>query len=123
MDRDKIATVFGVGFIGRYLIRELTKRGYRCIIPTRSSFQKGYLKTQAPPGAIEFIDWKQEDLSKIKESIANSDIVINLIGQISKNHKIIGPRQGEKLQEILITEDEKQISQEKTDMWIIQNYP
>ena len=87
MDRDKIATVFGVGFIGRYLIRELTKRGYRCIIPTRSSFQKGYLKTQAPPGAIEFIDWKQEDLSKIKESIANSDIVINLIGILYENRK------------------------------------
>ena len=42
--------------------------------------------------------------------------------KISKNYKIIGNRQGEKLQEILITEDEKKISQEKTDMWIIQNY-
>ena len=34
--------------------------------------------------------------------------------KISKKHKIIGPRQGEKLQEILITEDEKKISQEKS---------
>ena len=42
--------------------------------------------------------------------------------KISKNHKIIGPRQGEKLEEILITEDEKKISKEKADMWIIQNY-
>jgi len=42
--------------------------------------------------------------------------------KISKNHKVIGPRQGEKLQEILITDDEKKISQEKEDMWIIQNY-
>ena len=48
--------------------------------------------------------------------------VKDLALKISKNHKIIGPRQGEKLQEILITEDEKKISQEKTDMWIIQNY-
>ena len=42
--------------------------------------------------------------------------------KISKNLKVIGPRQGEKLEEILITEEEKRISQEKTDMWIIQNY-
>ena len=41
--------------------------------------------------------------------------------KISKNLKVIGPRQGEKLEEILITEEEKRISQEKTDMWIIQN--
>ena len=42
--------------------------------------------------------------------------------KISKNLKVIGPRQGEKLEEILITEEEKRISQEKTDMWINQNY-
>lgn len=42
--------------------------------------------------------------------------------KISKNYKVIGLRQGEKLQEILITDDEKKISQEKDDMWIIQNY-
>jgi len=42
--------------------------------------------------------------------------------KISKNHKIIGPRQGEKLQEILISEEEKKISTEKENMWIIQNY-
>ena len=49
--------------------------------------------------------------------------IVDLATKLSNNHKHIGIRQGEKLQEILITEDEKQISQEKTDMWIIQNYP
>ncbi len=48
--------------------------------------------------------------------------ITDLASKISKNHKIIGPRQGEKLQEILITEEEKKISTEKSDMWIIQNY-
>ena len=48
--------------------------------------------------------------------------IIDLASKISKNHKIIGPRQGEKLQEILITEEEKKISKEKQNMWIIQNY-
>ena len=48
--------------------------------------------------------------------------VKDLASKISKNHKIIGPRQGEKLQEILITDEEKKISTEKNNMWIIQNY-
>jgi len=33
--------------------------------------------------------------------------IIDLASKISKKHKIIGPRQGEKLQELLITEEEK----------------
>ena len=48
--------------------------------------------------------------------------ITDLASKISNNHKIIGSRQGEKLQEILITEEEKKISKEKENMWIIQNY-
>jgi UDP-N-acetylglucosamine 4,6-dehydratase len=48
--------------------------------------------------------------------------ITDIASKLSKNQKIIGPRQGEKLQEILITEDEKKISKEKENMWIIQNY-
>ena len=88
MNNYPIATILGAGgFIGRYLVRNLTKKNYRCIIPTRNAFQKGYLKTQAPPGAIEFIDWNPNDFSKIKEAIKNSDVVINLIGILYENRK------------------------------------
>jgi|TARA_B110001452_G_scaffold263495_1_gene265008 NADH dehydrogenase len=88
MNNYPIATILGGGgFIGRYLVRNLTKKNYRCIIPTRNAFQKGYLKTQAPPGAIEFIDWNPSDFSKIKEAINNSDIVINLIGILYETRK------------------------------------
>jgi UDP-N-acetylglucosamine 4,6-dehydratase/5-epimerase len=48
--------------------------------------------------------------------------ITDIASKISKNQKIVGPRQGEKLQEILITDDEKKISKETEDMWIIQNY-
>ena len=88
MNNYPIATILGGGgFIGRYLVRNLTKKNYRCIISTRNAFQKGYLKTQAPPGAIEFIDWQPNDFSKIKEAINNSDVVINLIGILYENRK------------------------------------
>ncbi|MDC0437564.1 complex I NDUFA9 subunit family protein [Pelagibacteraceae bacterium] len=86
--KNQICTILGGGgFIGRYLVRNLTKKNYRCIISTRKVFQKGYLKTQATPGAIELIDWKSNNFSELKEAIKNSDIVINLIGILYETRK------------------------------------
>ena len=86
--KNQICTILGGGgFIGRYLVRNLTKKNYRCIISTRKAFQKGYLKTQATPGAIELIDWNPNNFSELKDSIKNSDIVINLIGILYETRK------------------------------------
>ena len=86
--KNQICTILGGGgFIGRYLVRNLTKKNYRCIISTRNSFQKGYLKTQATPGAIELIDWNPNNFSELKEAIKNSDVVINLIGILYETRK------------------------------------
>ena len=86
--KNQICTILGGGgFIGRYLVRNLTKKNYRCIISTRKAFQKGYLKTQATPGSIELIDWNPKNFSGLKEAIKNSDIVINLIGILYETRK------------------------------------
>ncbi len=86
--KNHICTILGGGgFIGRYLVRNLTKKNYRCIISTRNSFQKGYLKTQATPGAIELINWNPNNFSELKEAIKNSDVVINLIGILYETRK------------------------------------
>ena len=88
MNNYPIATILGGGgFIGRYLVRKMTERNFQCIIPTRNAYLKGYLKTQAPPGAIEFINFNPKDFSGIKEAINNSDIVINLIGILFETRK------------------------------------
>ena len=86
--KNHICTILGGGgFIGRYLVRNLTKKNYRCIISTRKAFQKGYLKTQATPGAIELINWNSNNFSELKEAIKNSDVVINLIGILYESRK------------------------------------
>ena len=86
--KNQICTILGGGgFIGRYLVRNLTKKNYRCIITTRKAFQKGYLKTQATPGAIELIDWNPDNFSELKEAIKNSDVVVNLIGILFETRK------------------------------------
>ena len=86
--KNQICTILGGGgFIGRYLVRNLSKKNYRCIISTRNTFQKGYLKTQATPGSIELINWNSNNFDELKESIKNSDIVINLIGILYETRK------------------------------------
>ena len=45
-----------------------------------------------------------------------------LADKISKSQKIIGLRQGEKLEEILLNSEEKEHAIEKKDMWIIKPY-
>ncbi len=86
--KNQICTILGGGgFIGRYLVRNLTKKNYRCIVTTRQPFQKGYLKTQATPGAIELLNWNPDNFSELKEAIKNSDVVINLIGILYETRK------------------------------------
>ena len=88
MNNYPIATILGGGgFIGRYLVRNLTKKNFRCIVPTRNPFAKGYLKTQAPPGAIEIIDFNSKNFNEIKNAINNSDVVINLTGILYETRK------------------------------------
>jgi len=45
--------------------------------------------------------------------------VKEMASRISKNHRIVGRRQGEKIEEILLTADERRKATEKNDMWII----
>ena len=74
--KNQICTILGGGgFIGRYLVRNLIKKNLKILIPTRNAFTKGYLKTQATPGAIEFVNFNTDE---IKNAIENSDIVKSL---------------------------------------------
>jgi UDP-N-acetylglucosamine 4,6-dehydratase/5-epimerase len=48
--------------------------------------------------------------------------ISQLAEKISKKYKVIGLRQGEKMEEILISEEEMKIAEEKDSMWIIRHY-
>ena len=45
-----------------------------------------------------------------------------LANKISKKHKVIGLRQGEKMDEILISDVERDNAEEFPDMWVIKHY-
>jgi len=48
--------------------------------------------------------------------------ILDLANKIGKKHNIIGLRQGEKLEEILISNYEKKFATEQKSMWIIKQY-
>ena len=88
MNNYPIATILGGGgFIGRYLVRNLSKSNYRVFIPTRKPYLKGYLKTQSTPGAVELFEFNLKNYYKLEEAISNSDVVINLIGILYETRK------------------------------------
>ena len=65
----KIIAVFGAGgFLGKHLMRQLTKLGHRVKVATRNPYLKGYLKPQGNPGQIELFKtniFNQEDVRNV----------------------------------------------------------
>ena len=87
-NNQKIIAIFGAGgFIGKHLMRELTKLDYRIKVATRSPYLKGYLKTQGSPGQIELFETNIFDLDSIKEVLNNCNFVINLVGILYETRK------------------------------------
>ena len=84
----KIATIFGAsGFVGRHLIRRLTKENFRIIAATRSPYLHGYLKPLGNPGQIDLEKVNLFDEEKLRILIKNSDVVINLVGILYETKK------------------------------------
>jgi len=84
----KIIGIFGAGgFIGKYLVRELTKLDYRIKVSTRSPYLKGYLKPLGSPGQIELFKTNIFNEDDVKRVLNNCDLVINLCGILFENSK------------------------------------
>tara|TARA_B100001250_G_C19654390_1_gene724165 strand:+ start:34 stop:972 length:939 start_codon:yes stop_codon:yes gene_type:complete len=81
MQNNQQIAVFGAGgFLGRHLIRELTKLDYRIKVATRNPYLKGYLRPLGNPGQIELIKTNIFNVEDIKQILKNCDYVINLVG-------------------------------------------
>ena len=80
-NNQKIIAIFGGGgFIGKHLMRQLTKLDYRVKVATRNPYLKGYLKPLGNPGEIEFFKTNIFKPGDDKQVLKNSDFVINLVG-------------------------------------------
>ena len=80
-NNQKIIAIFGGGgFLGKHLLRELTKLDYRIKIATRNPYLKGYLKPLGDPGQIELFKTNIFDSGDVKKVLTNCDFAINLVG-------------------------------------------
>jgi len=85
---EKVACIFGAsGFIGRHLIRRLTKKDFRIIAATRSPYLHGYLKPLGNPGQIDLEKVNLFDEERLRILVKSSDIVINLVGILYETKK------------------------------------
>ena len=87
--KPKEILVFGAsGFIGRNLIRRLTKNNYKVKAVTRDIHQKGYiLKTESNPGYLDIVEIKSFEPNKIRELMRGCNICVNLIGILYEKKK------------------------------------
>jgi len=87
-NNQKIVAIFGAGgFLGKHLMRQLTKLGYRIKVATRNPYLKGYLKPLGNPGQIELFKTNIFDLEDVKRVLKNCDLAINLVGILYETKK------------------------------------
>ena len=89
-NNQKIIAIFGCGgFLGKHLMRELTKLDYRVKVATRNPYLKGYLKLLGSPGQIELFKTNIFNEDDVKRVLKNCDLTINLVGILyeTKNQK------------------------------------
>ena len=80
-NNQEIIGIFGAGgFLGKHLMRQLTKLDYRIKVATRKPYLKGYLKPLGNPGQIELFKTNIFNPEDIKQVLKNCDLVINLVG-------------------------------------------
>ena len=87
-NNQKIIAIFGAGgFLGKHLMRQLTRLGYRVKVATRNPYLKGYLKPLGDPGQIELFKTNIFNSEDIKQVLKNCDFTINLVGILNETRK------------------------------------
>ena len=87
-NNQKIIGIFGAGgFLGKHLMRQLTKLDYRVKVATRNPYLKGYLKPLGNPGQIELFKTNIFNPEDVKQVLKNCNIAINLVGILYETKK------------------------------------
>ncbi|KAI8442779.1 NADH dehydrogenase 1 alpha subcomplex 9, partial [Phakopsora pachyrhizi] len=77
-----VATVFGAtGFLGRYLVHKLAKKGTQVIVPYREEDSKRHLRVMGDLGQIVPLEFDLQNETSINECVRHSHLVYNLIGR------------------------------------------
>lgn len=76
-----LITVFGAsGFIGRYLVRSLAKRGYRIRAAVRRPNLANFLTPMGDVGQIQLVQANIRDSSSVERALQDAQGAVNLVG-------------------------------------------
>ena len=85
LQTDRIAVVFGAsGFVGRYVVRALTRSGWRVRAVTRRPFQSAHLQVAGLPGQVEIVKGNIRSEASIEMAVSGADAVVNLVGILAE---------------------------------------
>jgi uncharacterized protein YbjT (DUF2867 family) len=77
----ELAVIFGgSGFIGRNVVRELAKRGWRVRVAVRRPHHAQFLRTMGAVGQIHLAQANVRHRGSIEEALKGADAVVNLVG-------------------------------------------
>lgn len=77
----KLAVVFGgSGFIGRNVVRELAKRGWRVRVAVRRPHHAQFLRPMGAVGQVQLIQANVRHRPSIERALVGADAVVNLVG-------------------------------------------
>jgi len=78
----KLAVVFGgSGFIGRNVVRELAKRGWRVRVAVRRPHLAQFLRPMGAVGQVQLIQANIRHRQSVAAALKGADAVINLLFQ------------------------------------------
>jgi NADH dehydrogenase len=81
-------TVFGgSGFIGRYIVQRLARRGAQIAVVARNASDALYLQTMGDVGQVALINAHLGDERKIAAAIEGADTVVNLVGILAQSRR------------------------------------
>ena len=83
-----LITVFGgSGFLGKYVIRELVKEGWRVRVPVRRPHTAQELKVIGNVGQVQLVQANLRFAKSVERAVAGSDAVINLVALLFEEGK------------------------------------
>ncbi len=84
----KLVTVFGgSGFLGRYIVRELAKKGYRVRVAVRRPDLAGHVQPMGAVGQIHAIQANLRYGWSVERAVEGADAVVNLVGILYESGK------------------------------------
>ena len=82
----KLAVVFGgSGFVGRNVVRELAKRGWRVRVAVRRPHLAQFLRPMGAVGQVQLVQANVRHMPSVKAALEGADAVVNLVGILSQS--------------------------------------